>query len=379
MDFAATAAEVRAPLDVYSQGEVDALIASNPGPPGPAGPAGPAGADGATGPTGATGPGVASGGTAGQILSKTSATDYVTGWIDAPTGTGGGNLRFEYTWSTTLTEPPTSNQIRANADPPYTAVTRLWVRYITNDGVDAKNIMLATIGAGYIAYVQDKNDSTLYAALNVTAAPTDKTGYLEFVVTWRSNGGALLNNQAVTLFFTMGSSTLPDPVTIAHGGTSATDVAGARSNLDVFSKAEIQGGVALNPGPTLANAQTLKGMNAAGTIALALIGRDASNQINIGDGTNLLINSGPTYFTGNITCGGGVDNIILDKNGQRIYGRTTGGAYVEMLYTDSANNLILGAPSWNQVYVNHNTVIAGNLTVSGTITPSGPPSWGTFG
>jgi collagen type VII alpha len=50
------------------------------------GPTGPTGAastvPGPTGPTGATGDGVASGGTAGQILSKIDATNYNTQWID---------------------------------------------------------------------------------------------------------------------------------------------------------------------------------------------------------------------------------------------------------------------------------------------------------
>lgn len=59
---------------------------------GPAGPTGPTGATGATGPTGptgatgatgATGPGVATGGTAGQVLTKNSSTDYDTIWADA--------------------------------------------------------------------------------------------------------------------------------------------------------------------------------------------------------------------------------------------------------------------------------------------------------
>lgn len=43
---------------------------------------GPTGATGATGPTGPAGPGVVAGGTSGQILSKASATDYDTAWID---------------------------------------------------------------------------------------------------------------------------------------------------------------------------------------------------------------------------------------------------------------------------------------------------------
>lgn len=47
---------------------------------GPQGDPGAAGAPGATGPTGATGPGVATGGAAGQVLTKNSATDFDTVW-----------------------------------------------------------------------------------------------------------------------------------------------------------------------------------------------------------------------------------------------------------------------------------------------------------
>jgi hypothetical protein len=69
------------------------------GPPGPTGPEGPEGPPGATGPTGATGatgatgpagPGVPTGGTTGQVLTKTSSTDYATNW-QTPTGGGGGS------------------------------------------------------------------------------------------------------------------------------------------------------------------------------------------------------------------------------------------------------------------------------------------------
>jgi len=54
-----------------------------PGPKGDKGDTGATGATGVQGPpgaTGATGPGVATGGSVGQVLTKTSATDYATGW-----------------------------------------------------------------------------------------------------------------------------------------------------------------------------------------------------------------------------------------------------------------------------------------------------------
>jgi len=64
-----------------------------PGEDGDTGPPGPAGPQGATGPQGDPGPqgiqgsagtGVPVGGTTGQVLSKSSATDYATGWTNLP-------------------------------------------------------------------------------------------------------------------------------------------------------------------------------------------------------------------------------------------------------------------------------------------------------
>jgi len=85
-------------------------VAGQTGPQGPAGPTGATGAQGpqgnpgatgATGPQGPAGPGVAAGGTTGQVLQKTSATDYATGWTTPPTslppsGSASGSLAGSY-------------------------------------------------------------------------------------------------------------------------------------------------------------------------------------------------------------------------------------------------------------------------------------------
>jgi hypothetical protein len=55
-------------------------------------PQGAAGATGGPGATGAAGPGVPTGGTTGQVLAKTSGTDYATGWTTPSGGGGGGGL-----------------------------------------------------------------------------------------------------------------------------------------------------------------------------------------------------------------------------------------------------------------------------------------------
>ena len=71
------------------QGPVGATGPQGPtgvtGPPGPAGATGPQGATGATGPQGAAGIGVPAGGAAGQVLAKSSASDYDAEWA-TPTG-----------------------------------------------------------------------------------------------------------------------------------------------------------------------------------------------------------------------------------------------------------------------------------------------------
>lgn len=58
---------------------------------GPQGPAGPTGPQGPQGPAGADGVGVPVGGTTGQVLAKTSATDYATGWVTPFSGAGAGS------------------------------------------------------------------------------------------------------------------------------------------------------------------------------------------------------------------------------------------------------------------------------------------------
>ncbi len=100
------AQEIKTKLDVIA-GQQGATGATGPtGPQGPSGATGPQGIVGATGPsgapstipgptgptgaTGAAGVGVPTGGTTGQVLAKTSNTNYDTQWIASPSGGGGG-------------------------------------------------------------------------------------------------------------------------------------------------------------------------------------------------------------------------------------------------------------------------------------------------
>ena len=75
------------------------------GPQGPEGPQGPIGETGPKGDPGPAGPGVPAGGTAGQVLTKKSGTDYDTEWKDPTGGSGGGEIilkRFNSSLSGTI-------------------------------------------------------------------------------------------------------------------------------------------------------------------------------------------------------------------------------------------------------------------------------------
>lgn len=127
-----------------------------PGPQGPkgdTGDTGPAGADGVDGADGANGQGVPTGGTTGQILAKSSATNYATQWIDAPTGGGGGGTGKPWYF-----DPPLASQItlisgdatqltiaddadvglmvKSGASPASGDISRIGYRTLTNKALD---------------------------------------------------------------------------------------------------------------------------------------------------------------------------------------------------------------------------------------------------
>lgn len=135
-------------------------------------------------------------------------------------GGGGGTLVFSYDFSTALTAPPTSNQVRFNAAHPYTAVTRVWVRNMTTDGQDAHAALMLLLMGSRI-YIQDKNDHTLWAEFTITADPISQVDYVELTVTWKTNGGALLNNQAIEMLTAAGA-----------GSGAGGDVVGPASAVD---------------------------------------------------------------------------------------------------------------------------------------------------
>jgi Collagen triple helix repeat (20 copies) len=139
------------------------------GPFGPEGPQGPAGSTGAQGPpgttgaqgppgtTGATGPGVAPGGTTSQVLTKKSATDFDTQWID-PTGGAAGLHRY----STTPPVDLVDQQLWFDSDAPIAVTDHGTLgglldddhtQYLNNARGDAR------YPRGTVAYIQSINNA----------------------------------------------------------------------------------------------------------------------------------------------------------------------------------------------------------------------------
>lgn len=116
---------------------------------------------------------------------------------------------LEYQFSDVGTWPPSGNQIRLDADHPYTAVTRCWVRNITSDGADMRTVLLA-MPVGSSLYVQDKNDNLAFVRMVMTTAPLGPIpDAVEFIVNWTDNGTAIPNQACLLILIPV--TTTPEP------------------------------------------------------------------------------------------------------------------------------------------------------------------------
>ena len=110
-----------------------------------------------------------------------------------------------WTYNNTTTEPPTGSQVRFNAAYPYTAVSKVWIRDLTNDGIDMHNVLLMQ-ASGSRLYLQDKDDHSRWVQFETTAEPVAKTGYVEFEVTHVGDGGVALPEQQMEVVFASGAT-----------------------------------------------------------------------------------------------------------------------------------------------------------------------------
>jgi len=242
------------------------------GTPGPQGP---------PGPTGPAGPGVPAGGTSGQVLGKTSATDYATAWINQTGGGGasvtvgptpppapavgalwwrndpdgrlfvfyddGNSTQFvpatptlkgdqgpagqsssyiEYRFSTATVAPPASGNVQLN-NATASAATLLWASNTTSLNNDA-TVGLGAITVGSKVTVQVQTDSTSLYQYQVTATPTNHGTYTDIPVSWvkSGTGPAIANNASIFLAVSIAGQTGPQGPQGPAGPTGATGATG---------------------------------------------------------------------------------------------------------------------------------------------------------
>jgi len=116
---------------------------------------------------------------------------------------------WEYQYSSATTAPPGNRQLRFDAAPPYTDVTRLFVSTETSLDRDVYHSLVG-IPPGRILYVQDLDDHTRLVQLRVTGPPVDGGGYFEIPVEWLRTD-LPLTGQACALIITTELSASPSP------------------------------------------------------------------------------------------------------------------------------------------------------------------------
>jgi len=199
---------------------------------------------------------VAAGGTAGQVLTKSSAVNYDTGWqstlpatilspltgpvvVGRETGVGasqaiavGAGLQiasttlsatarasgvFNYGFnSTAFVAPPANAVIRFNAASPYTSVTKVWADFDSSDSEDLYfGWMRITVGA-YLM-VQDKDNHNQYAEFTIVSPPVDMGTYVELTVTHLAHGSVALATQAVLVRITTPATAMGDILVTGTG------------------------------------------------------------------------------------------------------------------------------------------------------------------
>jgi hypothetical protein len=195
-----------APTDGTIYGRRGSDTSWQPSPPGATGPSGPAGANGATGPAG---PGVPVGGTAGQLLTKNTATNYDTIWT---TPASGGNVSnsgapaagqvAEWVTATTIrgvstyaklasptfTGAPTAPTPTPATDSTTNLATTAFVQAAIAAVQNAKSLFVAKLPADQTGY-----GASAYALVNFTSAIINQGGnYNTTTMIWTPPAGRIL-------------------------------------------------------------------------------------------------------------------------------------------------------------------------------------------
>lgn len=209
---------------------VDPTATGEPGPMGPQGDPGPAGADGSQGPQGnpgANGQGVPVGGTTGQVLAKTSAADYATGW----TTPGGGSdpwtkviLASDFTTSATANTAVTGMTVTPEANKRYLVQAYLLLRTATATVGPRPGFSWPTGTTDGGAYLQVPNSATAFGFRSWGARTTQNAASTGVPDTTNSH---LATGEAVIIMGASPSGTFGVTLASETAGTVVTMKAGS--------------------------------------------------------------------------------------------------------------------------------------------------------
>jgi hypothetical protein len=107
----------------------------------------------------------------------------------------GGLSTAEYTYTTAITAPPASGNVRMNSVTA-SAITQVWMHDLNAVDVDISNA-LRLIDKGLRVLIQDKDNAALYANYLTTGPSTDGGTYWTMPVAWTDGPGGFIANQRV--------------------------------------------------------------------------------------------------------------------------------------------------------------------------------------
>jgi hypothetical protein len=104
---------------------------------------------------------------------------------------------FIYDFSSVVNVPPGVHQVRLN-NGTYSAATKVWVDYETNNGFDS-SFAISRFEPGEQLYLQDKVDAAIGHRYNIIGAPVDYGSYAEIPIEWVEGTGVFGNKKTIVL------------------------------------------------------------------------------------------------------------------------------------------------------------------------------------
>jgi len=139
------------------------------------------------------------------------------------------SVLINYTYNTGP-EPPNAGQLRTDLGFPFTATTKLWIRFVSVDDQDVYwGLMVISLGSTIL--VQDKDDHASYARFRTTGPPIDKTTYAEIPVAWVANGSSIITAQQVLVQVSAVSAPGGDTTTTIVSSATPTPAGGSPRNF----------------------------------------------------------------------------------------------------------------------------------------------------